>query len=350
MKKKTIKALLITAIVVVVLAVVVAVPNIYLGIIGKEIQRGQASGYEWNAMTPYSEQVTQKLEAGEGDFKILLLTDVHRKNGGTFGAWLGVNYILDFAGERAIDKLVEKTAPSLILVLGDTVCTERNDIELEKFVNRMDEYGIPWAAVFGNHDDEGRADKDKLAEVLGLSEYGLFEYGPEGLHGAGNYVIEITRDGKPAYALFMLDSGSSTEFEANTAGINAAQTEWYEWNMAAFEANVGYKPANMAFFHIPTPAFAEVATYVAGNRYENVCHEDSSDAILRAMLGNNGTHVFAGHDHNNNFIAEYDGMRIGYATKSSYNCYYKSGMTGGTLLTLSADNSVSEKIVLFGDC
>ena len=350
MKKKTAKTLLITAIVAVVLAVVVAVPNIYFAIIGKDVQRGQIEGYEWNADMPYSAQTTRKIEAGEGDFRILVLTDVHRKNHGTFAAFLGVNYLLDFFGEKATDKLVERTSPDLILVLGDTVLTDRNDIETSKFVEQMDGYGIPWAAVFGNHDDEGRADKSRLAEILSDSGYGLFEYGPRGLHGAGNYVIEITRDGKPAYALFMLDSGSSTEFEANTAGINAAQTEWYEWNMAAFEANVGYKPANMAFFHIPTPAFAEVATYVAGNRYENVCHEDSSDAILRAMLGNNGTHVFAGHDHNNNFIAEYDGMRIGYATKSSYNCYYKSGMTGGTLLTLSANNSVSEKIVLFGDC
>lgn len=61
----------------------------------------------------------------------------------------------------------------------------------------------------------------------------------------------------------------------------------------------------------------------------------------------NGTHVFAGHDHNNNFITTYNGIKLCYATKSSYNCYFKSGMTGGVVLTISPDNSVSEEIVYF---
>lgn len=344
---KVLKIVTITLLVLIIVAALVAVPNVYLYAIGKETVTGNAHGYAWSVDTPYAEQKTVTLEAGEEDFRILVLTDVHRKNHGTFAAELGINYLLDFVSELAIDKLVEKTDPDLILVLGDTVLTQRNDIETQKFADMMDGYGIPWAPVFGNHDDEGRADKAALAEIYESSEYCLFDYGPDGLHGAGNYVIEIVRNGETAHALFMMDSGSSKEFEAGTAGINDAQVQWYAWNMAAFESEYGYKPANMAFFHIPTLAYTQIDEYIAGYRYEASCNENSGDVILEAMLENNGTHVFVGHDHANNFIAAYNGMKIGYATKSSDNCYFKAGLTGGTLLSVSGDNKVKEEIVLF---
>lgn len=219
--------------VVVVLAIVIGSCNIYAAVVGSQEQIGVATGYAWNEQTSYDQQVTQRLDMGQEDYKVLVLTDVHLKNHGTFAAWLGINYLLDAAGKTALDKLVKNTDPDLILVLGDTVLTARNDIEMERFVKQMDSYGKPWAVVFGNHDDEGRADKAKLADVLLTSEYGLFQYGPQDMHGAGNYVIELTRNDKTQYAFFMLDSGSSHEFEAGTEGINDAQVSWYQWNMDA---------------------------------------------------------------------------------------------------------------------
>lgn len=333
--------------VVVVLAIVIGSCNIYAAVVGSQEQKGVATGYAWNKQTPYDQQVSQRLDMGQEDYKVLVLTDVHLKNHGTFAAWLGINYLLDAAGKTALDKLVKNTDPDLILVLGDTVLTARNDIEMERFVKQMDSYGKPWAVVFGNHDDEGRADKAKLADVLLTSEYGLFQYGPQDMHGAGNYVIELTRNDKTQYAFFMLDSGSSHEFEAGTEGINDAQVSWYQWNMDAMQAKYGYKPANMAFFHIPTPAYTTLTEFEQGYRYEDSCPQKSTDAILEAMLTNQGTHIFVGHDHNNNFIASYRGMKLAYATKSSYNCYFKSGLTGGTLLTIDTQNQVKEEIILF---
>ena len=90
-------------------------------------------------------------------------------------------------------------------------------------------------------------------DILLTSKNGLFEYGPSDLHGAGNYVIRLTRDGKTEQALFLMDSGSSLEFPEKTDGINENQVAWYQWNMEGFKAAEGGYPKNMSFFHIPLP-------------------------------------------------------------------------------------------------
>lgn len=206
---KVMKALTITLLILIILAALIAVPNIYLYAIGKDIRTGGAHGYEWSEDAPFEQQKTAKVEAGDGDFRILVLTDVHRKNHGTFAAELGINYLLDFVSKLAIDNLVKKTDPDLILVLGDTVLTQRNDIETQKFADQMDGYKIPWAPVFGNHDDEGRADKAALADIYSNSEYCLFDYGPEDLHGAGNYVEYLgllADNGEYAKAMSLVES------------------------------------------------------------------------------------------------------------------------------------------------
>ena len=175
----------------------------------------------------------------------------------------------------------------------------------------------------------------------------LFEYGPSDLHGAGNYVIRLTRDGKTEQALFLMDSGSSLEFPEKTDGINENQVAWYQWNMEGFKAAEGGYPKNMSFFHIPLPVYSELDSFVQGERAEDSCPSNTDGGLISAMQRLNGTHLFAAHDHNNNFIAEKDGLKICYAMKSSYNCYFKFGMTGGTLLTVHPDHQVTEELIYF---
>lgn len=104
-RAKTVIAVI--AAVVIVLAIVIGACNIWAAVVGGQPQTGIAVGYEWSASDPYSEQKTAVLDMGSGDYKILVVTDIHLKNRATFAGWLGVNQLLDLAGKIAPDGLVD---------------------------------------------------------------------------------------------------------------------------------------------------------------------------------------------------------------------------------------------------
>ena len=65
------------------------------------------------------------------------------------------------------------------------------------------------------------------------------------------------------------------------------------------------------------------------------------------MEAHHGRGVFFGHDHINDFIAEYktsetgEYVTIGYGLKTGDGLYFEDGMIGGTLSTIHRDGSVS---------
>lgn len=178
----------------VVLALVVCICNAVFASVALDLQKGVAVCDEWSPDDVYTPDYAQSLEVGDGDYKILCLTDVHIRNHGTFASWLGINFILDGMSEIQLKKLINRVEPDLILVGGDTVLTKWNDICTQQFCDFMEKFEIPWAPVFGNHDYEGRADKAKLAEIYEAAAHCLFKSGPEGMNGMGNY-MGVQRDG-----------------------------------------------------------------------------------------------------------------------------------------------------------
>lgn len=330
------------------LIVFFSICNITTAVIGSKEQVGTAQGYEWAKTDSFDIAKVKSLEAGNEDFKILCLTDIHYKNWATFGAFMGINYLLDWTSTNEMKALVKQTAPDLIIVTGDTTLTKRNDIEYKRFVKVMDSFEIPWGCVFGNHDEEGRADKAKLVDVLLTSEYGIFEYGAKDLHGAGNYAVNITRGNDVAYSLYMMDSGTKIEVDGESVydNINKNQIDWYKWNVDGINKASGKAVPNMAFFHIALPEYALSKEYISGESKETA-GKTANFGFFDVFKANGGTQTFAGHDHSNNFTVDYQGVKLTYVQKSSYNCYFKSGMTGGTLLTIKADNSTTTEIIDF---
>ncbi|MGN0545710.1 MAG: metallophosphoesterase [Acutalibacteraceae bacterium] len=333
-----------------VLSITVAACNGYFASIALKEQKGVAVCDEWSVADTYTPDYAESLEMGGGDFKILCLTDIHIRNHGTFAALLGINFILDGMSRIQLKKLIRNVNPDLIVVGGDTVLTAWNDICTKQFCDFMAQFDIPWAPIFGNHDYEGRADKSKLCEIYESAENCLFQCGPEGMNGMGNYIVNLTRNGDTVYSLFMFDDGQYriTDGEISDGGINQNQIEWYKWAVTGIAKTSGKAVQNIAFMHVPVPEYKELTSdFEAGLRQEDSCTARDNDGFFEVFKENGGTHVFAGHDHNNNFVADYEGVKLCYMTKSSYNCYFSGKALGGTVLTFDKNNNINIEIQSF---
>lgn len=336
--------------IILVLAAVVCICNAYFASVALKEQKGIAVCDKWSREDVYTPDYAQTIDAGNGDFKILCLTDVHIRNHGTFAACLGINFILDGMSEIQLKKLINKVNPDLIIVGGDTVLTAWNDICTQQFCDFIEKFEIPWAPVFGNHDYEGRADKAKLAEIYESAEHCLFKSGPDGMNGMGNYIINLTRNSEIVYSLFMLDDGQFrvVDGQITDGGVGENQIEWYKWAVDGINETSGKSVPNMAFMHVAVPQYLQFEDdFEMGIRGEGTCTAKENDGFFDVFKTNGGTHMFVGHDHNNNFVTDYEGVKMAYMTKSSYNCYFSFKTLGGTVLTIDKENNVNIEIENF---
>ena len=67
---------------------------------------------------------------------------------------------------KTVTCLINKVKPDLITVSGDLAWAGHFE-SYEHLADLLDGFGIPWAPVFGNHDNQGGAEQvEKAAEIL----------------------------------------------------------------------------------------------------------------------------------------------------------------------------------------
>ena len=105
-----------------------------------------------------------------------------------------------------IRSLVAQTNPDLVFITGDIVYGEFDDSgrSLEQFCAFMNGLCIPWAPVFGNHDNESARGVAWQCDLLESGEYCLFRRG--NVTGNGNYTVGISVGGRLCRVLYMMDS------------------------------------------------------------------------------------------------------------------------------------------------
>lgn len=94
-----------------------------------------------------------------------------------------------------ISRVIDAENPDLIVFTGDQLNGQGTSWDtksvLAKFSKIVTEKGIPWAAVFGNHDDEDGERRESQVKYMQALPYSLVEPGPKDIHGVGNYVLKV---------------------------------------------------------------------------------------------------------------------------------------------------------------
>ena len=261
-------------------------------------------------------------------FKIVQFTDIHWHNGEE----------PDQQSAALIARVAKTESPDLIVLTGDILagggCEDAAE-SLRQVVQTVEACGVPWAAVFGNHDDEGTADRHELMAIMSESPLSLTQPGPAEIPGVGNYVLSIQsfKENVPAAVLYFIDSGSYAQTDIGGYDwIRREQIAWYLQESARITAGAGNPLPALAFFHIPIPEYDEVWDFHTcyGVKYENVCAPQVNTGFFAAMHeAGDVMGTFVGHEHINDFWGDLHGIRLCYGRASGYNTYGREGFPRG---------------------
>jgi 3',5'-cyclic AMP phosphodiesterase CpdA len=267
-------------------------------------------------------------------FTIVQFTDTH---------WTNFDE-RDRLTRQVIETVLEHEQPDLVFLTGDMLggADCRNPARaMLQLAEPIEQRGIPWTAVMGNHDDEGALSREALWRVMASCAHFVGKRGPRHITGVGNYVLPVmNRNGdRPAAFLWGIDSNSYATTDIGGWGwMTRDQIAWYvrtarqarqRWGITDVER---LRVPALAFFHIPLPEYDEVwRTQVCyGEKHEDVCAPKINTGFFAALhevgevIG-----TFVGHDHINDFWGNLHGVRLCYGRGSGYGGYGKDGFLCG---------------------
>ena len=284
---------------------------------------------------------------------------------------------------KYIEDGVKRFLPDLIIATGDLVYGEFDDSGrlLRSLVRFMENLNVPWAPVFGNHDNESKKGVAWQCLQFENATHCMFKRG--NVTGNGNYTIGITRNGKLLRVLYMLDSNgcgqayryaycnnyppyNENEIVKTDAGFGEDQLKWVEKSAADVNEAAGREVPKFFCFHIPE-SMIEDAVFEKGyqssverngelydldknnlakdgdfgKKGESICffRQPQFRETLQKVGGVDG--IFVGHDHKNTLSVLCHGVRVTYGLKTGTHDYHDN--LGTTAITVS-ENGVNFSI------
>jgi hypothetical protein len=293
---------------------------------------------------------------GKPSFKIAMFADLH------FGenAWDDWGALQDVESSIVMSNVLDRELPDFVVYLGDLVtannlpnpnAAQHWQQALAPTVTR----NIPWASVFGNHDDApfvwnstwfGPSGSPILPAATGSLNYyqgttrvdlmasdsssqnSLSQAGPQGLWpSVSNFVIPIASSNAAGAAaiMYFLDSGGGSYPEV----ISASQVSWFE------EVSLQHNPTasipEIVFWHIPSIAYSAVgpqplqpivAPCVGNINYEAVAPQEAEWGIMNSLASRSSIKaVFVGHNHGLDWCCPSGSMHLCFARHTGYGGY-----------------------------
>jgi len=277
----------------------------------------------------------------DGSFRIVQFTDTQD------------DHEIDPRTVRLMEAVLDDQGPDLVVFTGDNirsgpVTADEARLAMDHIVRPVESRGIPWLVAFGNH-DEDQTPSTGMDEPAMLAHYMSFpnnlnRVSPRGVRGTGNMQVLVrgSVDDEPHFNVWSLDSG---RYASDTIGgqsveadglrsydwIRPSQVSWYVRTSEELEARHGQGIPGLMFFHIPLPEFALMWEHrenhgVVGEKNEEVAGGAFNSGLFAAMVQRGDVKgVFVGHDHVNDFVGDYFGIRLGYSANTGFGAYGLDG-------------------------
>lgn len=281
-----------------------------------------------NVCVGWSQQTALKFSR-DGKFKVVQFTDVHYK------------YDDQANSQRAIERMnevLDAERPDCVIFTGDVVVSNEAfkgwDIVLDLCIRR----NIPYAVVFGNHDDEYDRTRQELYDYVSKKKGCLM---PEGLTvDNSDYVLQVKSSkekNKDAALFYCIDSHSYTKINSVPGydWIKFNQIAWYREQSKMFTENNGGTPLPaLAFFHIALPeykdALMEDKNRMFGCKAEMVCCPTTNSGFFTSVKEcGDVMGIFVGHDHDNDYAVAYKEVLLAYGRYTGGNTVYNDLASNG---------------------
>lgn len=308
----------------------------------------------------------------DGKFKILVIADAQDT---------------DTPQKETIDMLtnaLDETNPDLVVFLGDNIAgwwkgvdKAKTETAIDNIIKPVDERGVPFAIVFGNHDHEGLCDEnnkmtEEEAKAFQLACYQKYKtclaVAGEDMTGYCNYnlTIKASTSDKDVFNLWLMDSNPYAE-EGGYGYVQPDQTEWYiRKSNELKEQNGGTPLPSLLFQHIPVPEVYQLADELdkkekgavkGQTALTNKKYYKTNDAVTQggfeegpcsAGVAHNQFETwkqqgdiigaFFGHDHPNDYLGTLDGIQLCAVPATGY---YSYGWNHGTRTITLDENDLS---------
>ena len=299
----------------------------------------------------------------DGKFKILAISDLHG--------------ICDYDTRliRDLEALLDGVRPDFLFVLGDMVWEDALESEEKLYSFLSDVFGvvekrnIPWAHVFGNHDNDVIWADFSQQSVYEKFPHNLTKRGPSDIHGIGNFVLPVRAEKSEdiVFNIWGIDSHDSMndfmrEFSLGDPAnkwdkqcvypsclhdwgcgydtLNFDQVMWYFNSSVELEKYAGHKIPGIMGMHIPLPEYVigyknTAETYYDGTRREAVGCPVLNSGMFNAVIDRGDIKTLvAGHDHINDYEATYLGIKMTYDAGLNYDGYCADDLRGGRVFEI----------------
>ena len=253
----------------------------------------------------------------DGKFKIMQAADLHLATG------LGVcrdpvpddgRCEADLRTLDFLERLINEEQPDLVILSGDQVnggTAPDSQTAIYKYSALFARHKIPYAGIFGNHDDEGNLDRAQSMAIMDGLPYSLSTAGPVDLDGVGNYYVEVLGRGSNTHAaltLYLLDTHSYSPNENKFKGydwLKPNQIAWFKSTTQSLKKKhkeYSHIHMDLAFIHIPLPEYRNPnALSIVGNLSETSTAPNFNSGFMSALAEENVLVVSCGHDHVNDY-------------------------------------------------